>query len=758
METIMHWLQTLARGDSASRDMLVSTSRNLVATVATLYTVWHFIATLTWPRTFSPSLWLITFWMILTIGLTLHLLERAYVLSQFVWQIGLAGAIVAAYAIYQRPESLILLILLPLTAIVTLDRWGALLVEGSVILIIVGLSKTSLLPALESGYTLGVILGSIFTGIFGWGVSTNLISALSSASYHYKQARELLEETRRHRGEISKMLKERDHANYQLERLNQMLQFARTKAEEARDDRDRFILAVSHELRSPLNFILGFSDLMVNSPETYAEPQTWPPGLYDDVEQIYRSSTHLMSLINDILDLGQIDAQQMTIYREQAQLPRLIGEAIDMAKAAFSQKGLWLRAEIEPNLPSVFIDSTRIRQVLLNLITNGLRFTERGGVTVRAARQEGLLLVTVEDTGTGIAAEDLPKVFEAFRQVGQDSWRRREGSGLGLAISQRFIQLHGGKMWVESEWGRGSSFFFTLPAIDSTPESLAPIVEERGWVGYIRPLPDKQEPLALFVSSDPLACRIIQQSLDGCKIMPVEDPARVPQIVAEVYPQAIFVDKSRGPDLGFRVRDLPYDLPVIGVFLPGMLEHFESLPGNVRDYLIKPVQRATLVDTVRNLGMGIRHLLVVDDDPAMVRFVTQAFRATQASEAPLPYECLTAYTGQAALEQLKTRPVDAILLDLDLPDISGWEVLAQIQKDETLAQIPVIIISAIDFPQLLYKTGRQVFDVRMRRPLSNQELTALLSMALENIQPVYPRLTGPAAPAPPADRVGEPAS
>ncbi len=754
----MHWLQTLARGDSASRDMLVSTSRNLVATVAALYTIWHFIATLTWPRTFSPSLWLITFWMILTISLTLHLLERAYVLSQFVWQIGLAGAIVAAYALYQRPESLILLILLPLTAIVTLDRWGALLVEGSVILIIVGLSKTNLLPALDSGYTLGVILGSIFTGIFGWGVSTNLISALASASYHYKQARELLEETRRHRGEISKMLKERDHANYQLERLNQMLQFARTKAEEARDDRDRFILAVSHELRSPLNFILGFSDLMANSPETYAEPQNWPPGLYDDVEQIYRSSTHLMSLINDILDLGQIDAQQMTIYREQAQFPRLIGEAIDMAKAAFNQKGLWLQAVIEPNLPAVFIDSTRIRQVLLNLITNGLRFTERGGVTVQAARQEELLLVTVEDTGTGIAAEDLPKVFEAFRQVGQDSWRRREGSGLGLAISQRFIQLHGGKMWVESELGRGSRFFFTLPGLDSASAALAPIVEERGWVGYVRPVPDEREPLALFVTSDPLACRVIQQNLDGYKIMPVEDPARVPQIVTEVYPQAIFVDKSRGPDLGFRVRDLPYDLPVIGVFLPGMIERFESLPGNVRDYLIKPVQRATLVDTVRNLGPGVQRLLVVDDDPAMVRFVTQAFRATQASAAPLPYQCLTAYTGQEALAHLQTQPIEAILLDLDLPDISGWEVLAQIQKDETLAQIPVIIVSAVDFPQLLYKTGRQVFDVRMRRPLTNQELTALLSMALENIQPVYPRLTGPAAPAPPADRAGEPAS
>ena len=147
-----------------------------------------------------------------------------------------------------------------------------------------------------------------------------------------------------------------------------MLQQARRRAEDARADRDRFILAVSHELRSPLNFIIGFSDLMVNSPETYADPDVWPPGLYDDAQEIYRSSNHLLELINDILDMGQIDARRMTLFREKASLIQIVDEVRKMVRGAFDQKGLSLKVEVGSDLPDVFIDCTRIRQVLLNLV------------------------------------------------------------------------------------------------------------------------------------------------------------------------------------------------------------------------------------------------------------------------------------------------------------------------------------------------------------------------------------------------------
>jgi CheY-like chemotaxis protein len=312
---------------------------------------------------------------------------------------------------------------------------------------------------------------------------------------------------------------------------------------------------------------------------------------------------------------------------------------------------------------------------------------------------------------------------------------------LGLAISQRFIELHGGVMWLESDFGHGSRFYFTIPILDTSQEP-APIVEQRGRRGMPGNVSDEQEPLALLVTSDSLTGRIIQQSLDSFKIVTVGNLAELPDMVTKLYPQAIFVDKSTPLEEHLRLRDLPYDLPVIGIFLPGMLDGFQSLPENVNDYLIKPVNRVELIQAVQRLRGEISRLLIVDDDPAMVRFVTQALKAAdRIEEVPVEYTFLSANTGQQALEHLREQPVDAILLDLDLPDINGWEVLAELQKSEKLADIPVIIISAMDFPQILYTNGRQVFEVMMRRPFSKQEMAAVLNAILDSVKPVYPRIT-----------------
>ncbi|MBI9047165.1 MAG: response regulator [Anaerolineaceae bacterium] len=747
----MQWSQINLRMDSETQDLLMESFRTQVFTVGILYLIWHFIATLWWPDTFGYSIWLVTLTFGVVILLTVRLTIRYYILAQLVWQAGLAFIILLSYHLYQHPEIVLLLVFLPLMASATIGRWGTILVELINFFLIFLVQKLTLLPTLDPVYATGVILGSIFFGIFGWGLTNNMLSALSSASYHYDRARDLLEETRHHRAEISKMLKERNQTNYQLERLNQMLQFARNKAEEARDDRDQFILAVSHELRSPLNFILGFSDLMVNSPETYAKQKKWPPGLFDDIQEIYRSSTHLLGLINDILDLGQIDAKQMTIYREQASLKNLISDVRKMSKPAFSQKGLSLKVESNVALPPVFIDTTRIRQVILNLVNNGLRFTESGGVIIRILRKDQLIKVEVEDTGMGIAEEDLPKVFEAFRQVGKDSWRRREGSGLGLAISKRFIELHGGEMGLESNFGKGSTFYFTIPIFDPT-NKINPIVDDDGWYSVPRYTSEKQEPLILLLAADSMTGRIIQQSLDTYKVVTVDKIEELPDMISKLYPQAIFVDKSIPLESQLKLREFPYDLPVIGIYLPGMIDSFQSLPDNVNDYLVKPVNRDDLIQAVNRLGDQVTRILVVDDDPAMVRFTTQAIKTTQKNpDDNQPFEFLSANTGQEALEQIHKQSIDAVLLDLDLPDMSGWDVLEKIQNDPLSTQIPVIIISATDFPQILYTNGRQVFDVMMRRPFSKSEISAVLQAILSSVKPIYPRQSNPDFQKPPAN-------
>jgi CheY-like chemotaxis protein len=431
----------------------------------------------------------------------------------------------------------------------------------------------------------------------------------------------------------------------------------------------------------------------------------------------------------------------MTIYREKTSLQRLIEDVEKMVAGSYAQKGLWLRTAYAPGIPDVFADTTRVRQVILNLVTNGLRFTDKGGVTISVEDQLDSLLVKVNDTGTGIAEEDIPKVFEAFRQVGQDSWRRREGSGLGLAISKQFIELHGGKMWLESDMEKGTTFFFTLPLIDAN-QTLEPIVENQDWRERVRAVDEEQEPLALLLTSDSLTSRLLHQSLDEFNIVPVNQIEELPEMVATLYPQAVFVDKSVPLEDRVRLRDLPYDLPVIGISLPGIAEGFELPPENLSDYLVKPVEREDMVSAVQRLGKGVTHFLVVDDDPAMVRFVTQALKAVDTDEAaPLDYEFLSANSGAEALAHLKTQQVDAILLDLDLPDINGWDVLQEIHKNEATANLPVIIISAMDFPQTLYTNGRQVFDVMMRRSFSKHEMSAVLSAILDSVNPIYPRAT-----------------
>ncbi len=715
----MRWLQNLTQENSELQDLMRSTARNVVYTVAGLYLVWHMIATVGYTKIFSPSLWSVSIFMLCLVVLTLRLTERHYVLSQIIWLAGLAAAVVIAFSIYRWVEIWLLLLALPLIAIVTIGIPGTVVVILGVTLITNLVVRYYGLPDI---YAVGLFLGSTCIAVFGWGVSNNLLTALDAASFHFGEARRLLEETQNHRAEISRMLKDRNQVNYQLERMNEMLTFARGQAEDARENRNRFMLAVSHELRSPLNFIIGFSDLMVNAPETYAPVAAWPPGLYDDVQEIYTSSKHLMRLINDILDMGRIDARQMSLYREKAQMEQIAADVREMLTGAFEQKGITLVMEIPPDLPPVFVDTTRLRQVLINLLNNGLRFTEQGSVTLRMEKQEKRLLVSVTDTGSGIAPEDLPKVFDEFRQVGDENWRRRTGTGLGLYISRHFVELHGGKMDVESTLGQGAHFHFTLP-LDSTE------AESRGSIDTRQPS-QRDNRLVLLVTPHTEDALMLQHVLDGYKIEPVSEIKQVEQQTRETFPRAIIVASEAG---SLPVENLPYDLPVMHFSLP----RSSALADNLRAQLVKPISRQVLLETIQSLGPEVRRILVIDDDPAMIRFVTQSLRAD--NEGKTGYELMSAFDGQQALELLQKHPVDAILLDLELPDINGWAWLKNLQGQKDLAEIPVVIISAQDLPEMNLLPGISTLGLSLRRPLKMAELGSVVKSVLENILPQYPK-------------------
>lgn len=729
--------------EKSSKNLLVSTSRHVVFATGSVYLVFHFVASLFYPRVFSPELWICSLIMAATFILTLVFMERVYYLAQIIWLTGISAAIISSFLIFQKPEILFLFTILPMMAIVILGLTGTMIIEIGMVILLIFLPRITFIPVLPTGYREALIFIIIFAGVFGWGISSNLLSAIEEASYHYYEARKRLQETRQHRAEISRMLKEQGQSNYQLKQMNRMLEQARAKAEEAKEDRDRFAMAVSHELRSPLNFIIGFSDLMVNAPETYEDLQNWPPGLYDDVQEIYNSSKHLMDLINDILDMGKMDARRMPLFRERVEPAAILSDIKSLVSSQVAQKKLELIIDCENNLPNIFVDRTRIRQVLLNIIANSLRFTDQGNIKISAhLRNTEEIEISVTDTGPGIGSEDLEKIFDEFRQVGQESWSREKGSGLGLPISKRFVELHGGRMRVESEVGSGTAIRIFLPLMEPMP-SIVDLREDLGEGGLQRVVSmhaRRQSDVILCYTLDPVRAKMVGQSIAEQEIVVADNLAQLKDMVQVYYPSAILIDEAVNDqeELTRFLNLLPSDLPVIFFLFAGVPNRTLSLPYGVFRYLVKPVSRIVLIQTILSLGRQVHNLLVVDDDPTMVRLFTQAIKSSSFVDDSLKsINFIPAYTGNEALSLLRSRDVDAVLLDLDLPDIHGTQVINEIKKDNELKKTPVIIISASDISEDIRQQQLSKLQILINRPFERDELALFIRTFINQFHPTY---------------------
>ncbi|MBI3611095.1 MAG: GAF domain-containing protein [Nitrospirae bacterium] len=242
----------------------------------------------------------------------------------------------------------------------------------------------------------------------------------------------------------------------ELEKANRKLTDSNQKIAEADRMKSKFLTNMSHELRTPLNSIIGFSRVLLKGVEGPLTDQQRA-----DLEAIYKSGQHLLGLISDLLDLSKIEAGKMDLHVEEVELGELVQGVLSTAQALAAGKAIELKREVRPGLPKVWGDGMRLRQVILNLVSNAIKFTDRGEVEVRVEQRGSYVVVNVRDTGCGIRMEDQGKLFEEFRQL--DGGRQRGGTGLGLAISKRFVELHGGEIWVESRVGEGSTFAFSLP-------------------------------------------------------------------------------------------------------------------------------------------------------------------------------------------------------------------------------------------------------------------------------------------------------
>ncbi|MGH2461614.1 MAG: ATP-binding protein [Chloroflexota bacterium] len=562
-------------------------------------------------------------------------------------------------------------------------RWG--LAEAALVSCFLLVTDGASTPWASAGFLSGMAMTwSAFFVV--WLGLRPLQQTVGWAMTSHQEARRRAEEAERHRGELGRTVKSLHDTHERLERLTVELDRARQAAEHARTLKARFAAYISHELRTPLNLIIGFSEMMVMAPHTYGE-DVLPAAYRGDINAVYQSARHLSTLINDVLDLSQIDAHRMALDRDDVVIRDVIVEAVATIDAAYSEKGLWIKVDAPEGLPPLYIDRTRVRQVLINLLGNALRYTDRGGVSISASLVGTEVIVAVADTGIGIPPEELPRVFDDFRRVDRPEGDD-EGSGLGLAIARRFVALHGGWMRAESVPGAGTTVRFALPAdhafslspsageaIDRAATSLAGL------------------PVVAVIADDPWLLRTSRRYLDGYRVMTVPDRVSLTErrwqregIVALVVSAPS--DEAGWGELQVASRAAG-TVPIICCSLRGGREAISSL--GVEDYVDKPFTRERIAQVLdrHRIGRRTRNVLVIDDDHEMVRLLTRMIHSISRR-----FRVLKAFDGPMALEIMRQTRPDLVLLDLLMPGLDGYGVLQRMRSDDALKDVPVVIVTA----------------------------------------------------------------
>ena len=543
----------------------------------------------------------------------------------------------------------------------------------------------------------------------------------------FRVQHDLVQQLRARQGELNRTLKALDEAYATLRRTNEELLVARREAEEGRALKEQFVANVSHELRTPLNLILGFAEIMYLYPETY-EGVRWTRDLEADVQELYRASRHLQSLVNDILDLSRIDASRLPIFRELHDVRSIVIDSLETISPLLRQRGLALATDFAEVVPEVFVDPTRIRQVMLNLLSNAVRYTDEGGITVAVRADEESVIVSVSDTGMGIPEDQFENVFEEFRQL--DGGRTgRGGAGIGLALSRQFVELHGGRVWLESQVAAGSTFHFALPLPGAKPQTVS-----------LRRVPDlrrgdlSQAPL-IVVDADPGIAQMIQRHLGDRAVIAVESPEEAEAIIAQHHPIVVVVNQL--PDapeeawlqvLGHNA--VRYGVPVVRCSIPS--PSWLPQASGLDDCLTKPVSRETLAAVIERRLATPDTLLVVDDDPGFVSLMERLL-----SRLPKVRRLLTAYGGEQALEITRAERPGLVFLDLAMPGMDGFALARAIRAEPGISATPIVAVTATSYAEETLMRRGHVLTVRHTRGITSGAVVELVRSVTEVLRPEY---------------------
>jgi signal transduction histidine kinase/CheY-like chemotaxis protein len=475
----------------------------------------------------------------------------------------------------------------------------------------------------------------------------------------------------------------------ELGAANKALELQNREVERATRLKSKFLASMSHELRTPLNAIVGFSDLLAE--------QT--AGQLNDkqkrfVNHIKQGSSHLLQLINDILDLSKIEAGQLELRCEDFKVKDALPEVLSTIRPLAMAKNIQVRHTMETDW-AVYADRVRFKQILYNLISNAVKFTPKEGrIDIDCHEDGNSVRISVTDTGIGIRPEDQAVIFEEFRQVEGAADTAQEGTGLGLAITKRLVEQQGGKIAVESSPGKGSRFTFTLPAgFRSVSEGLSVNPATNALSALV---PGRTKPLILVVDDEVSARELLASYLDSqYRIVMAESGAEAVKRAKELRPDAITLDVFMSGGNGFETlvelrKGLETaNIPIIIVSIVDQKQVGFAL--GAADYLIKPIRKPVLLETIH------KHVpSAIDDDDATILLVDDDFRALELLEETLRsagYETQSVQSGARALEVLSSKLVSAVLLDLLMPGMDGFEVIRHLRSEPTLKDLPIFVMT-----------------------------------------------------------------
>jgi GAF domain-containing protein/CheY-like chemotaxis protein len=480
-------------------------------------------------------------------------------------------------------------------------------------------------------------------------------------------------------------------------RLFDEIQDKSRQLEVASKHKSQFLASMSHELRTPLNAIIGVSEMLLEDARDFKRDDELEP-----LARVLGAARHLLALINDILDLSKIEAGRMELHLETFPLAPVVEDVAKTIEPLAGKNGNRMAIDCPGDLGAIHADQMRFRQALLNLASNANKFTEQGTVTIAARPIEvdgrDSIAIAVTDTGIGMSEEQIGRLFQEFTQADSSTTRKYGGTGLGLAISRHFCRLMGGDIEVESQLGQGSTFTIRLPRVVSTeivPKDGVRSSEARGSPAH--PLAeDAEEPLILVVDDDATARDVVVRHLEraGFAAVAASGGQEGLRLVRELRPAAVTLDIMM-PDLdGWTVLAAIKGDPALAstpvVLMSIIEEKNRGYALGAAEYLVKPVDRGKLVETLSHIcGAQAGRVLLVDDDDTVRRSVRTALE-------PIGWQVSEAENGQVAIDALAAARPDVIILDLMMPQMDGFEFLEKLRGRPDWRDIPVVVITSKD--------------------------------------------------------------